>query len=77
MVWKRSGETVVLAEHGRWVARLRDDVRLLDQRLRGVERRLSTTEANLAELMKIYSKLDLAFCRIDDELKRRGRMPQI
>ncbi len=70
---KRSGETAVLAEHGRWIARLRDDMKVLDQRLRGVERRISTTEANLAELMKLYSKLDLAVSRIDDGLRHWAR----
>ncbi len=75
MFGKHSNETAVLAEHGRWIARLRDDMKMLDQRLRGVERRISTTEANLAELMKLYGKLDLAVSRIDDGLRHwaRGR----
>ncbi|MDI6883761.1 MAG: hypothetical protein QMD00_01265 [Hadesarchaea archaeon] len=72
---KRSGETTVFAEHGRWIARLRDDVKVLDQRLHSLERRVSTIEANLAELAKLYGKLDLVLSKIDDELKRwaRGR----
>lgn len=73
MFGERSDKTAVLAEHGRWIARLRSDMKVLDQRLRGLERRISTTEANLAELMKLYGKLDLAVSRIDDELKRWTR----
>lgn len=70
---KRGDETTVLAEHGRWVARLRDDTKVLDQRLHSLERRVSIIEANLTELAKLYGKLDLALFRIDDELKRRSR----
>lgn len=77
MFGKHSNETAMFAEHGRWITRLRGDMKMLDQRLRGVERRISTTEANLADLMKLYGKLDLAVSRIDDELRhwvrrRRG-----
>ncbi|MEW6221901.1 MAG: hypothetical protein AB1476_01070 [Candidatus Hadarchaeota archaeon] len=39
----------LLAEHGRWIAQLRDDFALLDQRLRSLERRLSRLEAGAAE----------------------------
>ncbi len=49
---------VVLAEHGRWIASLRDDARMLEQRFRGLERRVATLEANLTELTKLYGKLD-------------------
>ena len=63
---------VVLAEHGRWIARLRDDGRVLEQRLRGLERRVATLEANLAELTKLYGKLDLALAPLRDELVRLG-----
>lgn len=70
---KRDDETTVLAEHGRWIARLRDDAKVLDQRLHNLERRVSTVEANLAELAKLYGKLDLVFSKIDDELKRWRR----
>ena len=73
MFGKRRDEAAVLAEYGRWVARLRDDVKVLDQRLRGLERRVSTMETNLAELAKLYGKLDLALSRTDDELKRCTR----
>lgn len=65
--------TVVLAEHGRWIARLRNDVNVLEQRLRGLERRISTIEANLSELAKLYGKIDLSLSKIDDELTRRAR----
>lgn len=70
---KRGDETTVLVEHGRWIARLRNDANVLDQRLHSLERRVSTIEANLAELAKLYGKLDLVFSRIDDELKRLAR----
>ncbi len=61
---------VVLAEYGRWIASLRDDARVLEQRLRGLERRVATLEANLAELTKLYGKLDLAMAPLGDELAR-------
>jgi len=69
----RSDETAALTEHGRWISRLRDDMKVLEQRLCGLERRVSTIEGNLAELAKLYSRLDLALSKIDDELKRRRR----
>jgi uncharacterized coiled-coil protein SlyX len=62
----------VLAEHGRRIARFRDDARVLEQRLRGLERRVATLEANLAELTKLYGKLDLALAPLGDELVRLG-----
>jgi len=61
---------VVLAEHGRWIASLRDDARMLEQRLRGLERRVATLEANLTELTKLYGKLDLSQAQLGDELTR-------
>ena len=61
---------IVLAEHGRWIASLRDDARVVEQRIRGLERRVATLEANLAELTKLYGKLDLALGPISDELAR-------
>ena len=63
---------VVLAEHGRWIANLRDDSRVLEQRLRGLERRVATLEANLSELRKLYGRLDLALGPLGDELARLG-----
>jgi uncharacterized coiled-coil protein SlyX len=61
---------VVLAEHGRRIVTLVDDVRVLEQRIRGLERRVATLEANLAELTKLYGKLDLAMATSCDELTR-------
>lgn len=63
---------VVLAEHGRWIASLRNDARVLEQRLRSLERRVATLEENLAELTKLYGKLDLALAPLSDELTRLG-----
>jgi uncharacterized coiled-coil protein SlyX len=74
MFGKNDEKSAVLAEHGRWIARMREDVRVMNQRLRGLERRLSTTEENLTELTKLYSKLDRAISRHDFELYcMRGR----
>jgi len=39
----------LLAEHGRWIAQLRDDLALLEQRLRSLERRVSRLEAGAGE----------------------------
>jgi len=69
----QSDEKAVLTEHGRWISRLRDDFKVLDQRLGGLERRVSTIEGNLAELAKLYGRLDLTLSKLDDELKRRRR----
>lgn len=69
MVSKRDRE-IALAEHGRWITRLRDDMRVLEQRLRGLERRVATLEVNLAELTKLCGKLDLALAPLGDELAR-------
>ena len=61
---------IVLAEHGRWITSLRDDARMLEQRLRGLERRVATLETNLTELTKLYGKLDLSLAQLGDELAR-------
>ena len=61
---------IVLAEHGRWIASLRDDARMLEQRLRSLELRVATLEANLTELTKLYDKLDMSLAQRDDELAR-------
>ncbi len=45
---------------GGGVARLRDDVRVFDQRLRSLEQRVAAVEENLACLSKEYARLDLA-----------------
>ena len=69
MFGEKDGKAV-LAEHGRWIASLRDDARMLEQRLRGLERRVATLEANLTELTKLYGKLDLLLAQFGDELAR-------
>ena len=63
-------DDIVLAEHGRWIASLRDDARMLEQRLRSLELRVATLEANLTELTKLYDKLDMSLAQRDDELAR-------
>ena len=68
MKFDRGDGAKVLAEHGRWIARLRDDARVLEQRLRGLERRVSTLEANVAELGRVYGKLDLALAQLSDQV---------
>jgi len=60
---KRADKMAVLAEHGRWISIFRDDIKLLEQRLRGLERRLSVAEHNLAELRGAYGKPDLLTSR--------------
>jgi uncharacterized coiled-coil protein SlyX len=42
------GERALLAEHGKWIAQLRDDLALLEQKLRSLERRVSRLEAGAA-----------------------------
>ena len=73
MFRNRKDETAALTDHGRWISRLRDDFRTLNQRLRGLERRVSTMEENLVELTKLYSGLDLALSKLDDEAKLCAR----
>lgn len=66
----RYDNSKVLAEHGRWIASLRDDARVLEQRFRSLERRTSTLEANVAELGKVCGKLDLALAQLSDRVFR-------
>ena len=74
MFGKNNDGPAILAEHGRWIARLRDDVKVLDQRLHALERRVSTVEGNLAELAKLYGRLDIALSKREvDECRGRGR----
>lgn len=68
MLRKRDDKLDALAEHGLWIGRMREDVKVLSQRLRGLERRLATSEGSLAELSGIYNKLDLALSRLAVEL---------
>ena len=69
MFGERSDKRVV-AEHGRWIICLRNDTWVLEQRLRSLERRVATLEANLTELNKFHGKLDLALTPLSDELSR-------
>jgi len=76
MLKKHGDEVKILAGHGRWIACLRDDFKVLDQRLHALELRVSTVEFNLTELAKLYSRLDIALSKLEtkDRLagKRRG-----
>lgn len=69
----QSDEKAVLSEHGRWISRLHDDFKVLDQRLIRLEQRVSTIEGNLAELMKLYAGLDLALSKLVDEVRHHRR----
>lgn len=69
MFKNRDDNSAVLAEHGRWIASLREDTRVMNQRLRGLERRVSTIEGNLANLMGLFIKLDASVSRLEDELR--------
>jgi uncharacterized coiled-coil protein SlyX len=55
------------------MSRLRDDFKVLDQRLTRLERRVSTIEGNLAELAKLYGGLDLTLSRLADEVRQCRR----
>jgi uncharacterized coiled-coil protein SlyX len=66
----KSDEEAILAEHGRWVAKLRDASRLLEQRMTTLERRVSALEGHVAELSKLYCKIDTKTSSIDDQVTR-------
>lgn len=70
MFGKRSDVMTVIAEHGRWIARIRDDAGVLEQRSKGLERRVSTLEQHLAKLDEFCRKLDPALASLRDELAR-------
>ncbi|MGC8817592.1 MAG: hypothetical protein ACP5PX_07360 [Candidatus Hadarchaeum sp.] len=72
-MFKKVGDEAILAEHGRGIARLCDDVKVLGQRLQVLERRISTLENNLAELTKFFSKFELASPGFEAGSQRRGR----
>jgi len=57
-MFNKKDEEVVLAEHGRWIAKLRDLTRLTEQRIGMLERRVSTLEGHFAELAKFSYKLE-------------------
>lgn len=63
-------EKHLLAEHGRWLARLRDAARSIEQRLLALERRVTVLEGQLVESTKRSNALDLEIARVDDELVR-------
>lgn len=64
----RANERAILAEHGRWIARLRDATRLFDQRLSTLERRMSIFEEHISELVKMNRKLDARLTSATDQL---------
>jgi uncharacterized coiled-coil protein SlyX len=66
----KNDEEAILAEHGRWVAKLRDTSRLLEQRMVILERRVSALEGHMAELAKMYCKIDAQTSCIDDRITR-------
>lgn len=49
---------LVLAEHGRWLGKLRDGMYSNEQRLRVLEHRVSMLEGHLVELLELWRKLD-------------------
>lgn len=59
MLRKINGE-VIIADHGRRIAKLCDDINFLSQRLVALEGRIAALENSLAELTKLCSRLDLA-----------------
>jgi len=65
---KKSEEEVILAEHGRWIGKLRDASRLLEQRMTILERRVSALEGHVAELSKLYCKIDGQTSHADDQI---------
>jgi len=64
----KSDEEAILAEHGRWVAKLRDASSLLEQRMTMLERRVSALEGHVAELSKLYCKIDAQTSHADDQI---------
>jgi len=64
----KSDEEAILAEHGGWVAKLRDATRLLEQRMTMLERRISALEGHVAEISKLYCKIDVQISCISDQL---------
>ena len=68
MLDKSNGQAI-LAEQGKWVARLRDAARLLDQRLIALEHRMSVLEEHLSELTKANRKRDVRLTSVTDQLR--------
>jgi uncharacterized coiled-coil protein SlyX len=61
-----------LAEQGKWVARLRDAARLFDQRLAGLEHRMSILEEHLSDIANSNRKLDVRLTSVTDKLSVLG-----
>lgn len=61
-------ERAILAEYGRWIARLRDATRAFDQRLNALERRMSVLEGHISELARMNRKLDAQLTSAADQL---------
>jgi len=57
-----------LAEQGKWIARLRDATRLFDQRLAGLEHRMSILEEHLSDIANSNRKLDVRLASVSDKL---------
>lgn len=57
-----------MAEQGKWVARLRDAARLFDQRLTGLEHRMSILEEHLSDIANSNRKLDVRLTSVTDKL---------
>lgn len=64
----RANERAIAAEQGKWIARLRDAARLFDQRLTGLERRMSTLEEHLSDIANSNRKLDVRLTSGTDKL---------
>ena len=67
MLEKTNGRAI-LAEQGKWVARLRDAARLLDQRLTALEHRMSVLEEHLSDIANSNRKLDVRLTSVNDKL---------
>jgi len=67
-VFDKANGRAILAEQGRWVARLRDAARLFDQRLTTLEHRMSVLEEHLSELTRMNRKLDARLTSTTDQL---------
>jgi len=70
MFGKSREHELVLAEHSRWIAKLRDAVHTGEQRLRMLERQASALEGHLVELMKLHEKLDAQLAEVRANLIR-------
>jgi len=67
-MFDKANGRAILAEQGKWVARLRDAARLFDQRLTALEHRMSVLEEHLSELTRTNRKLDVRLTSAADQL---------